>query len=35
MGFVEGSESTPGVEFEVDPGTVGSKAQIYLREVLH
>ena len=35
MGFVEGDEMRPGVEFEVDPGTVGSKAKIYLREVLH
>jgi hypothetical protein len=35
MGFVEGDENRPGIEFEVDPGTVGSKAQVYLREVLH
>lgn len=35
MGFVNGDEKKPGVEFEVEPGTIGSKAKLYLREVLH
>jgi len=35
MGFVGGDVNRPGIEFEVDPGTLGTKAQLYLREVLH
>jgi len=35
MGCVGGDVNRPGIEFEVDPGTLGTKAQLYLREVLH
>lgn len=34
LGFVNGEEAEPGIEFDLDPGAMGAKARSYLREVL-
>jgi len=35
LGFIDGDESRPAVEFEDDPDTFGEQAKAYMRRVLH
>lgn len=35
LGFIDGEETRPALEFEVDPRRLGARSRSYLREVLH